>query len=325
MSGMKKHKGVSVIVPYHNDTEDLIETLESLYDTMRIDPWEVIVVNDGGRNKLKMKKRNLIHIDNPVHLGVGRAFDIGVSASKYDTLFLSGADITHNDNDYAPALYESVQQHPTGLICTVCSSYRKPSQHHYGADILFKITEDDLPPKSKLRGKPDGHRSILEGKWRPKTGDGTYQIPSLMGAFYGVSKPWYDFIRGFNLHYQWGSLEPYISLKSWLLGGEVLINTEIDVLHKTGREGFARKDQMAYIYNRIMIALVVFGPYGIPFAEHLGQDRFVQRAGEQYQDWIEDISYLRKHIEENAIYEPDELHRRMVSLSYFHTSREKTE
>ena len=35
--------GVSVIIPYHNDVEDLRETLESLYDTMRIEPWQVIV------------------------------------------------------------------------------------------------------------------------------------------------------------------------------------------------------------------------------------------------------------------------------------------
>ncbi len=317
------NKGVSIIIPYHNDVEDLVETLDSLYDNMCFNKWQVIVVNDGGRKKLEnYERRNLIHIDNPANLGVGRSFDIGVSVAKYDTLFLSGADITHdNDPDFAGKLYETVQKHPTGIVCTVCSSYKTPDQHRYGADILFKITEDDLPPNSDQRGKPEGHFSILEGKWRPKTGDGVYQIPSLMGAFYGVSKEWYNHLHGFNLHHQWGSLEPYISLKSWLLGGEVVIDTDIDVLHKTGRVGFARKDKKAYIYNRIMIALAVFGPYGIQFAEHLGHEPVVESAAAMYQDMIVDVGILRDHIEENAIYEPDELHRRMVALSHYHQSK----
>ena len=311
-------KGVSIIVPYHNDLEDLIETLESLYDTMRVEPWEVIVVNDGGKKKLTDKRRNLIHIDNPIHLGVGRSFDIGAGAARYETLFLSGADITHPDSDYGPALYEQVQENQKSLICTTMSSYKDPSRHFYGADILFKITEDDLPKGSKLMNKGLPHRSILEGRWRKKTSRGSYAIPSLMGAFYGVSRDWYEHIRGFELHYKWGSLEPYISLKSWLLGGDVLINTDIDVLHKSGRVGFANKEESAYVYNRMMISFVVFGVYGIPFMEHLGQSHAVARAAEIYMDTMQDMGPLREYIEKHAIMKPEELHRKMCTLSEYH-------
>lgn len=313
--------GISIIIPYHNDVEDLMETIESLYDTMSLDPWEVIVVNDGGRKKLKEDKRsNLVHIDNPTHLGVGRSFDIGVGAAKYDTLFLSGADITHQDSDYAEKMYVNVQEHEQALICTTMSSYKTPSRHFYGADILFKITEDDLPKGSKLRGK-EKHLSILEGKWRKKTGEGVYQLPSLMGAFYGVSRSWYEHLRGFELHYQWGSLEPYISLKSWLLGGEVLIDTDIDVLHKTGRTGFASKDEVAYVYNRMMIAFVVFGSYGIQFMEHLGQNTSVERAADLYMNAMQDISLLREHIEKYAVMEAEDLHKKMVAMSAYHQKK----
>lgn len=285
---------------------------------MRADPWEVIVVNDGGREKLQEKKRNLLHIDNPINLGVGRSFDIGVSAAKYDTLFLSCSDITHPNSDYVEALYESAQENPKALTCTVCTSYQNHNHSDHAADVLFKITEDDLPNGSKIKKTGLPHRSILEGRWRPKTGNGTYQVPSLMGSFYSVKKEWYDHIRGFNMHYIWGSLEPYISLKSWLLGGEILLNTDVNVLHKTARVGHAVKPEYAYVYNRLMIAFIVFGAYGIQFMEHLGQNSSVQRAAEIYQDSMAELAPLRAHIEENAVMSAEELHEKMVELSYFY-------
>jgi GT2 family glycosyltransferase len=315
-------EGISVIIPYHNDVDDLKETLDSLYDTMNAEPWEVIVVNDGGRNKLKgYERRNLTHIDNPVNLGVGRSFDLGASVARYDTLFLSGADITHYNGDYVKEMYDTVQSHPHALVCTTMSSYKNPDRKFYGADILFKITEEDLPENSPLRNKGLPHRSILEGKWRPKTDDSTYQLPSLMGAFYGVTRDWYEHIRGFEMHYIWGSLEPYISLKSWLLGGEVLINTDIDVLHKSNRTGFAHKDPVAYVYNRMMISFVVFGPYGIQFMEHLGQNVTVERAAELYMNSTQDLGELRKHIEKCALLSAEDLHKKMVEMSHYHTMK----
>jgi hypothetical protein len=255
-----------------------------------------------------------------MNLGVGASFDIGASVAKYDTLFLSGADITHSDDNYAAKMYQNVQDNPKSLICTVCSSYQQPRRRFYGADILFKITKDDLPESSPLRSKPE-HRSILEGKWRSKTGEGTYPIPSLMGAFYGVSKEWYEFIRGFEFHDKWGSLEPYISLKSWLLGGEVLIDTDIDVLHKTGRTGFANKPQTSYLYNRMMISFIVFGAYGIQFMEHLGQSTAIQIAADMYMNRSYDLDLSRQDIEEKAVMGPEELHKLMVSLSEYHAKK----
>jgi len=317
-------KGVSVVIAYHNDVADLMETLDSLYDTMNIDPWEVIVVNDGGRNKLKEKRRNLIHIDNPINLGVGRSFDIGVGVAQYDTIFISCADITHPNSDYVEKMYSSVQDNPKSLICTTTCSYQNPHIRNYGADILFKITDDDLPKNSPFR-KNGEHRSILEGRWRTKTGEGTYPIPSLMGSFYGVTREWYEFVRGFELHYQWGSLEPYISLKSWMLGGSILINTDIDVLHKSGRVGFAKKEEKAYVYNRMMIAFVVFGSYGIQFAEHLGQNSVVAEAADIYHNAMQDVSLLRAYIEEHSVMSPEELHKKMVSMSQYHGKKGLTE
>jgi len=142
-----------------------------------------------------------------------------------------------------------------------------------------------------------------------------------MGAFYGTTKKWYDYVRGFELHYIWGSLEPYISLKTWLLGGKVLISTDLDVTHIMSRVGHAFKQEYAIIYNRLMIAFVVFGEYGIPFMEHYGQSFTIQRAADLYMSSMYEIAPLRKHMEKNAIMTAKELHMKLVKMSSYHSKK----
>jgi len=318
-------EGVSIVYAYHNDVDDLRESLTSLYSTIDIEEFEVIVVNDGGEHKLEgFERDNLIHIDNPTNLGVGNAFDTGVSAAKYDIIFLSGADIFHSNNGYASSLRRRVMENDTALICTTCTSYVNSKRKHYGADILFKITVDDLPPSSKFKDHAD-YKSILEGKWRGKTYDGLYQIPCLMGAFYGVTKSWYRHIRGFELHYIWGSLEPYISLKSWILGGEVLIDTDIEISHKSTRTGYASKPQEAVHYNRLMIAYVVFGDYGVQFMEHYGQNQIIADAADIYTEARKGIADMRDYIEKYSVISPEMLHMKMVDLSSYHKRKKLKE
>jgi hypothetical protein len=63
-------------------------------------------------------------------------------------------------------------------------------------------------------------------------------VPCLIGAFYVAKKDFYVRINGWdtdgthnNGHKYWGGLEPWISIKTWLAGGEVRVIDTIDVGH----------------------------------------------------------------------------------------------
>lgn len=49
--------------------------------------------------------------------------------------------------------------------------------------------------------------------------DAIIETPSILGATYAMSKRWWNEIRGLQNLYYWGSDEPWLSLKTFLLGG----------------------------------------------------------------------------------------------------------
>lgn len=49
--------------------------------------------------------------------------------------------------------------------------------------------------------------------------DAIIETPSILGATYAMSKRWWSEIRGLQNLYYWGSDEPWLSLKTFLLGG----------------------------------------------------------------------------------------------------------
>jgi len=114
----------------------------------------------------------------------------------------------------------------------------------YGADLLFFVTGDDLPLTSALRARRGGFTDLFKAKWlMGKQKDEPYEIPCLLGAFYWTSKDYYRRLGGWDTmpgnmycgHRQYGSLEPYISLKSWLMGGGCTLYPDIEAGHVFGR------------------------------------------------------------------------------------------
>jgi hypothetical protein len=114
----------------------------------------------------------------------------------------------------------------------------------YGAELLFTVDENDLPTESSLRKRKGGYTSLFKAKWmNGKLSDEPYEIPCILGAFYFTSKDYYNKIHGWDTeagkrycgHHQWGSLEPYISLKSWLVGGGCTLYPDIEAGHVFSR------------------------------------------------------------------------------------------
>ena len=247
----EKRPQVSIVIPYINDVETLRGTIKSLYETIDVSSFEVIIVQDGGNERYDgPTEKNMQHVEHPFNLGVGAAFDTGVRLARSHNIFLMGADIRFQDNGWASRMLKVLSKNQKSLICTVCKSFGK-STSYYGADVIFKVKNENLGPKHPKKNDMN-YKAAMEGKWRKRTGRGVYEIPCLMGAFYGVSKSWYEFVRGFELHYKWGVLEPYISLKSWRVGGNVLIDTD-NVTEHVWRAPSRSADYNALAYNQYMV------------------------------------------------------------------------
>jgi glycosyltransferase involved in cell wall biosynthesis len=250
---------LSIVIPYHNESRSTIQKcVDQLLDTIDVEQYEVIIVDDGSYKPLDPIEGTTI-IRHKTNQGVGTAFDTGVKSAKYDNLFLMGNDIRFIKNGWASKMVDEIENHPQAFTCTTCV--------RLGRGKLTEVYETDI--EKQLRNKKYGigatikmisSESIIDAQWLPignrTIDEESYEVPCILGAAYGVKKDWYNYIGGWEGHRGWGTLEPMISIKSWLFGGSCRVAPRIQVGHIfniINKHGVHSK----YIsYNKILTALL---------------------------------------------------------------------
>lgn len=292
---------LSIIIPYHNEGQEFITTtVNSIKETIDVNNYEIIIVDDFSDTPLKFDSETVLRHDK--NMGVGAAFDTGVKQAQSDNLFLMGSDIRFAKNGWASKTITEIKNNPKALTCTSCValSAEKPEGMDFekrrkinvlnGATILMFHDQKSNPSKNSA------FRGIIEAKWLPhfKNKDiDSFEIPCILGAAYGVSKAWYDYIDGWALHRKWGTLEPYISLKSWLFGGSCRSAPRIETGHIFKPRGTHGTPQDVLYYNKMMVATVLLQDYK-RLISFLPNNTIIQRSRKMYEDDIENILKKRE-------------------------------
>lgn len=257
---------VSIIMPVHGEPRRFIlDTVNSLKETIDIPDYEYIIVDDASREPLEpIDGVNIIrHKENK---GVGQAFDTGVREARSDNLFLMGSDIRFIKNQWASKMIKETDAYPRSICCSTCVGInqespenmdiekRKNRSKRNGATIIMFHWHKTHPKK------PKDFRSIIECQWLPveKRPSGSKEVPSVLGAFYGIKKDWYEYIDGFALHRSWGTLEPLISLKSWFFGGSCRTSMDVITGHIFKRSGTHGTPLHHLTYNKLLAATLLF-------------------------------------------------------------------
>jgi glycosyltransferase involved in cell wall biosynthesis len=252
-------KTLSIIISYHNEARSIIQKcVDQLLGTIDVEQYEVIIVDDGSYKSLDPIEGTTI-IRHKTNQGVGAAFDTGVKSAKYDNLFLMGNDIRFIKNGWASKMVDEIENQPQAFTCTTCV--------RLGRGKLTEIYETDIEKQLKAKKYGIGAtikllsaNSIIDAQWLPignrTIDEESYEVPCILGAAYGVKKDWYKYIGGWEGHRGWGTLEPMISIKSWLFGGSCRVAPQIQVGHIfniINKHGIQSK----YIaYNKILTALL---------------------------------------------------------------------
>ncbi len=263
-----------------------MECLNQVRSTIDISDYEIIIVDDFSDEPLPIIAGTTI-IRHTRNKGVGQAFDSGVRAARGENVILIACDMRFIKNNWVSKLVAEIEMHPQSLICTTCVGInssnmdfeaRRKVQRAYGATILMFHDKKSNPVKS------DTFRGIIEAKWYLKQPGDVYEIPCILGACYGVKKHWYNYIDGWYGHQQWGTLEPYISLKSWLFGGNCLVATHIETAHIFKDNGPKKEyinvhqvQQDRLMYNKMLVAKLLL-PDPDRYISFLGKNPIVDRA-----------------------------------------------
>jgi glycosyltransferase involved in cell wall biosynthesis len=232
----------------------LVENIRRDYGNM---DYEIIVVLDGGeRMEIKGDDVRVIHYGD--NRGIGHALDTAVDAATTEQVLIMGCDVIFRDFDVTGFL-DIVRSNPMSLVCTTTIGATQMDKHldkskvdRCGAELIWEVT-----PELNQMKDPLPYRRYLEAKWLPRQSTGTYVVPCILGAFYGVNKQWYKNIKGFSQHRRWGNLEPLISMRSYMMGGDCKIASDYFMGHHFGRDGHATRCVSSMLWNKMLMAVTM--------------------------------------------------------------------
>ena len=297
-------KPLTIIIAEHNEGQQLNDTLDSILDTSDDKLYEIIVVSDNSTVELDLEKYGSLvtHVKNTIRMGVGASFDTGALHVQTPHLITMGSDIRFKKDNYIEKMLDILEDNDKSLVCTTNLGINKDRMdldgpkvsRRYGARILFFMKMEDLPRNSKNR-VPD-YRNILEAKWISRQEGSVRDLPCILGAFYGVRREWYQHIKGYRGHRYWGTLEPYISLKSWLAGGDCKIANDIEVGHIFKQRSSHVTQTHDLMYNKVFISEVMFNrEIRTKLLNFLGTNEHIERAKRMVLKDQEAVDYLKKY------------------------------
>ena len=308
---------VSVIIACYNDHYWLSRTVASLYEGHNTTSFEVIVVDDCS-DVAVVEGYPVRILRNRAHQGVGYCFDRGVNVAVGDTIVLMGSDVLVRDRSWLLEADLTAKTYPNSICAAVSYCFSPENQDFedekvkktYGADIRWIM--GGWRKQVEVKGAASDYvldivnaASINDEevvkKWN-------YTVPCLIGAFYVTTKEFYQRINGWDTdgglnkgHQHWGGLEPWISIKAWMAGGEVRVIPNLHVGHIYGRLThaggvMAQRGVRADLrwYNKLFIVHTLFTEY-----ERQGLLRMVERLYKENTAYDKNYGIAKKLIQQN--------------------------
>jgi len=251
-------KVVTFCIAVYDDLQMLKDTLKSLLESVDINKILINIVDDSSTiddNEFShIPEVTLFH--NKKRIGVGASLDKAVAMATTDIVFPMGCDIRFTRKGWMKKFIQVINDNPVSLVSTVTAGLNLKrlqivgkENHYHASHILFHVS-------TKNNNKPAlPFREYIESKWNKKFDqkNGTIQIGCILGAFYGCKRDWYQSISGFSHHREWGSLEPLISLRSYIAGGNCILDLDTITGH-VFKSASSTKQVRNLVYNKLLIA-----------------------------------------------------------------------
>lgn len=228
-------KQLTIIIPFLNEGDEPLKTIISLNQNGNVDLFDVVLVHDSADPipfTIPSEYKNVkIHI-NGKHCGVSESRMNGVTLSETPYILLTDAHMRFEQNGWLETTIKALEENPKTLFCcdTRGVENEKIAFHRgggYGCRLLMKNEFNNKTVNVSF------DNLILSPKWLPENKLlQRYEIPCVMGAYYAMSRSWFDYIGQLGGLYMWGSEESCLSLKTWLMGGKCILLKDVKVGHK---------------------------------------------------------------------------------------------
>jgi len=240
---------LSIIIPYLNEDDYIVKTIESINQTSDKNMVDIIAIDDFSKKHTDLSKfSNVKSIRNPKRIGVDACRQMGVELSNHPYCLILDAHMFFKNDDWANKIIQYINNNPKTLFCTVCLGLgygtldvNKHMGKYFAADFQWTTdAEKDRPC-----------RNIIEPRWAAPKDFMEYNVSCILGANYFFSKEWFMYIRGLCGLMSWGTSEPFLSIKSYLAGGDCKITKNIEIGHVFRDNAPYSTSVSDLIYNKI--------------------------------------------------------------------------
>lgn len=281
---------LSIVMCFRNEGSEPKQTIRSILATRGDADIEILAIDDCSDEAVGLSSFPRVrYIRNEKRLGVGMSRDFGVDQARSENILIIDAHMRFRQDNWAEKGTAAVEENPGSIFCTKSIDIGSgrfdlkqtvlPMDHdlpsYTGCGLQLFLTQRDNPRK------PDGFRNIIESKWAEEKYGNMYPIPCLMGSNYFFKKTWYRKLHGFKGLKTWGNSEPFLSLKSWLAGGDIRLIKDIEIGHLYRRKNPNTVPREHFIYNKAVIARILFTPgFSDELINFLGDRPEVRKAKE---------------------------------------------
>lgn len=254
---------LTIVMPFLNEGDQVRDTVKSIYASPNSESIKTIAIDDvsGDRQAAQIKESlkeypNARYIRNDVRIGVDGSRHKGVELAETNSILIIDGHMRFWENrDWTSKILDRIQANPQTIYCCTCLGLgygadrieRHVGKYH-GADLkLLTDQERDRPC-----------RNVLEPKWAMEKPEIEYPIPCVLGANYFFNREWFLKLHGLAYLRSWGTSEPFLSLKSYLAGGDCKINREIEIAHFFRPTAPYVTNVKDLIYNKIYVLKTIF-------------------------------------------------------------------
>lgn len=224
-------KQLTVIIPFRNEKEQVYKTCESFNRYCNPALFDILCINDCSDDRYDYASvtrfDNVTLLDNTERLGVAGCRDKGAKQCATTYILLIDGHM-RVFGDVVTPLLEKLRAYPGDLLCCQSKIIKyNAAQNGYELEKM---------PRTKgvvLETVPD--LSFLEYQWQQldmaDAARDVIPIPCCMGACYAMRREHYLHLHGLNGLQQWGMDEQFLSAKTWMYGGNVLLLKNIEIAH----------------------------------------------------------------------------------------------
>ncbi|MFA5586823.1 MAG: glycosyltransferase [Saccharofermentanales bacterium] len=258
---------ITFIIPFLNEGEEPINTINSLYETSDKNLYNIILINDGSNDieysNIFDKYDNVLYIKNENRKGIGYSINMSLDYIETPYMMILDAHMRFLNDGWLDRIINELEKNDKLLLCTNSIALNnnnkdnwdinKPlsqlvTEYHNTTLFLYYIISNEI--------------FLFDTRWNKIENDDNNIVDThcVMGACYAMSTNWAKHIKSTKGLLMWGSIEESLSLKTWLSGGCVKLLKTVGIGHV-----YRLKDEPKYepkpdhvYYNKLLLLYTLF-------------------------------------------------------------------